>query len=45
MKTNDPRRRPTTTSLSVPSKAAQISRASASILAAIALAEISSSMT
>ena len=44
MKTNDPRSRPTTTSLSVPANSALMSRASASILAAMALAEIISSI-
>ena len=45
MKTNEPRRSPTTTSLSVPAKNSEISRASASTRAAIAFAEIISSIT
>ena len=45
MKTKDPRSSPTTTSLSVPAKKAEISRASASTRAAIAFAEIISSIT
>ena len=45
MKTNEPRSSPTTTSLSVPLKCSEISRASASTRAAIAFAEIISSIT
>ena len=45
MNTKEPRKRPTTTSLSVPAKNSAISRASASTRAAIDFAEIISSMT
>ncbi len=45
MNTKEPRRSPTTTSFSVPAKAAPISRASSSMRAEIVLAEIIRSIT